>query len=762
MRRRVEVELTPIRVDSAGSEPFAAAKDLVSQFEVRGGRAPLRRGCYRVRITADPNAPCSAEVPLRIYPDLGAGPTSAGSHLLPPLVSGRSRGFIRLRGDARSLRLLFYGGHVPASSCTVELDRLPGLGAWAFLLVRAWQLYRAYPRSLLMKAARRILRPFRNRRTDRFMLRAARAFSEIFRATGGHRYRRWVERFDTLGPEDREGIRRHIATFDRTPLISVLMPTYDTPVDLLRRSVESVRNQLYPNWELCIADDGSSDAEVRRLLEEYAGLDPRIKVAFRAENGHISAATNSALELAEGAYIALLDHDDELSESALYHVVEEIRRHPRARLVYSDEDKIDEAGRRFDPYFKPDFSPELLLSQNYISHLGVYEADLLRQVGGLRAGFEGSQDYDLLLRVVERLAPDEVRHVPRVLYHWRTTRGSTSTGVGAKPYATAAARRAISEHLARTDPGAVVETAPSLPGYFRIRRPLDRDVPRVSVIVPTRNGADLLRACLDSVFARTRYPNFEVVIVDNGSDDPEASAYLARLESEGTARVLDYPGAFNYSAINNHAVRHSSGDILVLLNNDVVVVSDGWLEELVGQARRPEVGAVGARLLFPDGTIQHAGVVLGVGGVASHAFYGSSSREAKHFEHDRVLRNVSAVTGACLATRREVFDQVGGLDEVQLRIAYNDVDYCLKLLRAGLRVVYDPYVELIHHESKSRGADLEGEKLERFLREQAVAAKRWASFLSHDPFYNPNLTVASTDYALAWPPRSGAPWRRDP
>jgi O-antigen biosynthesis protein len=570
-------------------------------------------------------------------------------------------------------------------------------------------------------------------------------------------YERWVADYDQLSHEDRERIRRRIDSFKYKPRISVLMPTYDTPEAYLRRAVATVQEQLYPNWELCIADDCSPKSRVRVVLEELATKDERIKVVYREKNGHISAATNSALSLAAGEFIALLDHDDELAPHALYMVVEELNAHRKAGLVYSDEDKIDDDGRRYDPYFKSGWNPDLFLSHNMVSHLGVYRKALVDEVGGFREGFEGSQDYDLALRVVEHLSPDQIRHIPHVLYHWRAVAGSTAHAAEEKPYAYTAGTRAIEEHLGRRGVSAKVEPAHRGSVFYRVRYALPRSQPKVSIIIPTRDRLDLLRRCVDGIRDGTDYRALEVIIVDNQSTNEETLGYLENLEERGGAVVLRYEEPFNFSAINNAAARRASGEVLVFLNNDIEILSRQWLQEMVSHAIRPEVGAVGALLYYPDDTIQHAGVVLGIGGVGNHAHLRMPRGADGYFGRARLIQNFAAVTAACMAVRREVFAAVDGFDE-RLRVAFNDVDFCVRLLKAGYWNVFTPYAELRHHESASRGSDFSAENHDRFMAENREMENRWGPLLKNDPFYNPNLTLTAEDFSLAFPPRACKPW----
>ncbi|HVI57333.1 MAG TPA: glycosyltransferase family 2 protein [Luteimonas sp.] len=564
-------------------------------------------------------------------------------------------------------------------------------------------------------------------------------------------YAAWVARHDTLTAERMIELRARAERLgDAAPLLSILLPTYQTPERWLRRCIESVLAQAYPRWELCIADDASPDPRVVEVARGYAARDPRIRVERREANGHISEASNTALAMARGDFVALLDHDDELRPHALLEVAEAIVAAPDVELVYSDEDKLDAEGRRFDPYFKPDFDPDLLRGQNYVCHFTAIRAELVRAVGGFRQGFEGSQDHDLVLRCTERLRPAQVRHVPKVLYHWRAIPGSTALSRDAKDYASSAGARAVGEHLARMHPGAGVEELSH--GHFRVRWPLPSPPPKVSLIVPTRDRVELLRTCIESIVEQSTYPAFEVVVVDNQSSDPAALDYLRTLEGRERVRVLRYDAPFNYSAINNWAVGQCRGDVVGLVNNDIEVITPDWLEEMVSQAMRPEVGAVGAMLYYPDDTIQHAGVVLGVHGVAAHLYTGMPRGYPGHGGRARVAQSLSAVTGACLLVRRDAYEQVSGLDE-SLQVAFNDIDFCLRLREAGYRNVWTPFAELYHHESASRGSEDTEEKKQRFAREVELMQRRWGEQLPCDPAYNPNLSLRSFTCELAIPPR---------
>ncbi|MDB5374956.1 MAG: hypothetical protein JWP04_3598 [Belnapia sp.] len=571
-------------------------------------------------------------------------------------------------------------------------------------------------------------------------------------------YRQWLAARPVLDAADRAAIAAHIAAMPAPPLISVAMPAYDTPAALLRAAIASVQAQLYPHWELCVADDCSPSPQVAQVLAEAARGDARIRWVRRGTNGHISAATNTALSLAQGAFVALMDHDDLLAEHALYAVAVEIAAHPDAALIYSDEDKLDAQGRRYGPYFKPDFDPDLLLQQNMISHLGVYRRDLLETIGGLRLGFEGSQDHDLALRFTAACGPDRVRHIPFVLYHWRQTGGADSFSQTALDRCIQASRTAVGEILAARGIAARLEAPPLAPSFTRVVWPLPEPAPLVSIIVPTRDGAAMLANCVRGVLGQTDYPAIELIIVDNGSEEPETLALFETLAEDPRVRILPLPGPFNYSALNNQAVAGARGEVVLLLNNDIEVIGPGWLRELVSLALRPEVGAVGARLLYADGTLQHGGVVLGLGGVAGHYLSRAEPNSLGHLGSLALVREVGAATAACLAMRREVFEQVGGLDAIELKVAFNDVDLCLRIREAGWRILWTPFATLYHLESASRGLDLVGEKALRFACEIATMLRRWDPVLAHDPFCNPNLYFGNPMPTLAARPPEFMPW----
>jgi GT2 family glycosyltransferase len=566
-------------------------------------------------------------------------------------------------------------------------------------------------------------------------------------------YPLWVSLYDTPSRAEVAAMRARATAMRQPPRFSVVVPVYDTPRVPLMEMLASVRRQIYPHWELCLADDASPSADVRDILRAAAAEDARIRLDLRARNGNIVAASNSALALARGDFVALLDHDDMLAPHALLTMAETIQANPGADLLYSDEDKLDPQGQRYGPYFKPDYNTELMQGQNLVSHLGVYRARVVRELGGFREGFDGSQDYDLALRVAARTQAPIV-HVPHILYHWRVWEGADTFSSTQIERAVAAARRAIREQAAARGDSVQVVDGPAF--FHRVVRQVS-DWPPVTAIVPTRDHADVLRECMDGLFERTDYPALDILVVDNDSAEPDALAYLQELAGRGV-RVMRHPGRFNYSAMNNRAVRAAAGRFVLLLNNDISMRDLGWLREMVARALVADVGAVGARLLYPDGTVQHGGVVLGMGGVAGHMHLGAARDDPGYFGQLMLAREVSAATGACLLVRRSAFLAVGGLDEENLPVAFNDVDLCLRLRAAGLRVVWTPHAELVHHESKSRGSDFTPERLAAFQAEVAYMERRWADALPGDPFFNVNLALDKTAPTIAYPPRGPSPF----
>jgi GT2 family glycosyltransferase/SAM-dependent methyltransferase len=550
----------------------------------------------------------------------------------------------------------------------------------------------------------------------------------------GMRYQIWLRRHQP-GRQDLARMKTAVKAFACAPVISVLTPVYDTDEVWLRKAIESVRAQIYPHWELCLVNDGSTRPHVKAILDEYAAAEPRVRVEHLSRNQGIAGASAHGLRLATGDYVALLDHDDELPPEALFEVVKRLNEDRDVDLIYTDEDKLEPDGQRVEPFFKPDWSPDLLLSMNYITHLSVFRRSLLEEIGGFRLGLDGSQDYDLLLRASERAR--RIAHIPQILYHWRKAPGSAAASTAAKPHAYEAARQAIESAVRRRGHEAQVNIV--LPGLYSVRYRL-KDEPLISIIIPTRDRWSLLRECVRSIEEKTRYLRYEIIVLDNDSTDPEARQGLSAIADRW--RVHPCPGPFNFSALNNFGAAQARGDYLVFLNNDTQVVEPDWLAAMLEQSQRPEVGAVGARLHYPDGRIQHAGLVLGVGGVADHAFKGLPGNSFTYFAFASVVRNVSAVTAACMMVPRAAFEEVKGFDE-RLQVALNDVDLCLRLRQRGYLIVYTPHALLYHHESGTRGG------LHPPGDEELVWTV-WGDLIRKgDPYYNPNLTLTLTDWSLA-------------
>jgi O-antigen biosynthesis protein len=559
---------------------------------------------------------------------------------------------------------------------------------------------------------------------------------KVFRQSAGEgtaargEYHKWLQRH-WAAARDLGRMRQEALTFAFQPLISIITPVFNTPAQWLRECVESVLTQTYEKWELILIDDHSTDPETLRSLAELAASDPRIILGKDEKRRGISAASNRGLALAHGDWVAFLDHDDLLEPDALFQNVKWLQDHPDADLIFSDEDKLTERG--FDsPIFKPDWSPDYFLSCNYICHFTLIRRELVTQVGGFRSKFDGAQDYDLFLRVTEQT--NRIHHVPRVLYHWRRTLTSTADNIQCKPKMLEAGRLALEAHLERRQqPGHVAVDWRTY--LYWVKRELT-EAKQISIIIPVRDRVDLLARCLNSLTSKTSYAPYEVVVVDNDSQSEDARAYFSHFNH----RLLHYNGPFHFSAINNFAVKQTDSPWLLFLDYHTEVFDGDWLTTMAEHVQRREVGAVGPRLLYPDDTVQHAGIVLGVGGIAEHAFRGLPAEAPGVCRQLQATRNYSAVTGACLLTRRDVFDEVGGLDE-RLPVSFGDVDLCLKMRRAGYVIVYTPFAKLYHH-----GSDVHRQTIK--PNEATLMRERWPELLERDPYYNPNLSRERADFSL--------------
>lgn len=577
--------------------------------------------------------------------------------------------------------------------------------------------------------------------------------SRFLQAENETRYKSWWES-QKLTPQKIEKIKKKINKFDYKPTISILIPVYNAPAKWLEECFKSVEKQIYPHWELCISDDNSQNKYTKKVLsfwKKKSKADPRIKILRQKKNLHISLTTNNCLKLAQGEFVALLDHDDTIHPAALYLVVKELNKNRDLDFIYSDEDKLDKKGNHCDPYFKPDWSPDLLLSTNYVCHLSVVRKKLMERLGGMRKGLEGSQDYDLFLRLVEKT--DKIAHIPYVLYHWRKIKGSTSFSYQSKGYADQASIKALEDAGKRRKENWRVTKGLGTCS-FRVKRPIKKKG-KVSIIIPFRDRVDLLKNCVESVFEKTDYKNYELILVDNESREPKTLKYLDQLSSHEKVKILKYPHPFNFSALNNWAVERVDSEWVLFLNNDITVIKPDWLSAMVEHIQRPEVGAVGAKLLYPNGKIQHAGVIIGVGtykdksnGVAGHSHKYFPKGSHGYFEQIDLIRDYSGVTAACMLTKRSIFQKLGGFDSDTFKVAWNDIDYCLRLREKGFLIVYTPYAELYHHESISRGQDTGGEKLKRFHRETDTMYERWGKQLVNDPYYNPNLSFEDESFRI--------------
>ena len=550
--------------------------------------------------------------------------------------------------------------------------------------------------------------------------------------------------YEAYVPDEETLNRQRKRKFLNAPLISVVVPAYHTPPLFLRQMLDSLIAQTYGGWELCIANGSPDDKEMEAVLEEYEKRDSRIRHENLKENLGIAENTNAAFRMAKGEFIGLLDHDDLLAPNALYEIVLALEKNPEADVVYTDEDKVTtDLKEHFQPHLKPDFNLDLLRSNNYICHFFTVRREIVEQVGGFRKEFDGAQDYDFIFRCTEEAR--KILHIPEILYHWRTHKESTADNPASKMYAFEAGKRAIEAHLKRTGTDGEVSHTPDL-GFYRVKYPVKGE-PLISIIIPNKDEKESLEACLKSIWEKTTYKNYEIIVVENNSTSDEIFQYYKEISQKGV-RLLRWKKEFNYSAINNFGAAHAKGEFLLFLNNDVTVITPDWLTELAGLCQRKEVGAAGVKLLYPDNTIQHAGCVIGIGGIAGHMFVDMPANRTGYLHKASLLQDMSAVTAACMIMKKQVFDQVGGFTE-ELAVAFSDVDLCLKINKAGSLVVYDPYVQLYHMESKTRGAEDSKEKVRRFQTEIEYMRCHWLDILKNgDPYYNKNLSLTKWNYSL--------------
>lgn len=585
------------------------------------------------------------------------------------------------------------------------------------------------------------------------------------RKTNQEQYKIWMEKNE---PKAGELEFQRNFKFEYKPKISIVVPMYNTDETFFEELVESLEKQTYSNWELCLVD--GSEEENENLKKYYEGKE-NIKYKFLNSNKGISENTNEAIKLATGDFIGFLDHDDILSQDCLYEVVKTINKIKNVDFIYSDEDKIDEQGERFEPYFKPDFSPETLECNNYITHFVVVKKDLLKKVGNLNSKFNGAQDFDFVLRATEKA--NKVCHISKVLYHWRVHKSSTANVADAKPYAYEAGVKVVEEHLKRTGKKAVVEFGQDVPGIYKIKFDI-KGSPKVSILIPNKDNVNLLKNCIESILNLTTYTNYEINIIENNSIQDETFEYYSKISQNSKIKILDYNNGkvydkferekininqnndeevdkkeFNYSSLINFGVQNSDGDFILQLNNDTKLLTKDWLELFIGYAQNKEIGAIGARLYYEDKSIQHAGIAIGLSGIAGNLLVNLPYGKRAYFGREAATRNVSAVTGACLFCRRELYEEVCFMDEINFKVAFNDVDFCLKILEKGYRNVYAPYIELIHYESKSRGYEYTKEQQERFNKECNNFKEKWKKVIEKgDPYYSKNFSLESCNFDI--------------
>ncbi|MCI5858469.1 MAG: glycosyltransferase family 2 protein [Blautia sp.] len=560
--------------------------------------------------------------------------------------------------------------------------------------------------------------------------------------TDEEQYQRWLKK---KRPSAWELHRQSKRTFDYEPLISIVIPLYNTPQEYLRKLLQSITAQSYGKFELCLAD-GSTKKGPAAFVKKFYGNDPRIRLKHLKLNAGISENTNEAIRMATGEFLMFADHDDFLEPDALYEMVRALNENRELDLIYTDEDLCDEKGECFfAPRMKPDFNPDFLRSINYICHLVLVRKSLAEEVGLLRKQCDGAQDYDFLLRCIEKT--DRVYHIPKVLYHWRVSETSTAGNQDSKTYAIDAGKLALTEHYARLGYEAEVEYT-GIFIMYRMRLKL-KSQPLVTILIPNKDQVETLANCLSSIYEKTDYPYFEILVVENNSEKEETFAYYEKMKQEHeNFHVVTYQGGFNYSAINNFGVRHAKGEYLLFLNNDTEVISPFWIREMLGFCQREDTAAVGAKLFYPDGLVQHCGVVVGIANYAGHVQNFKTRRDNGYFGRLRAVQDISAVTAACMLVKRSVFEEIGGFDE-SFEVAFNDVDLCLRIRETGKLIVQDPNVELYHYESKSRGYENTPEKLARFKGEVIRFRKRWKAFLEKgDPYYSPNLTLMNGECTL--------------
>lgn len=753
VRRAVRFKANPVQdLALSGATPFdwtSTGDHPVFDLELEGRGEVVPSGWVYVESRMIRRG---AHLVARLYVDTGSGFSDAESFVIPAARSGNIKQVIRIPRNTRRLRLSPMRGEGAVRldffriTKISNVERVARMVEWTIGdIIKFRDVGRARKYNITL---RRLLTDLSGVYADCAKLRFHSAPLD---------YRSYVEKFDVLRQSDIASIRRHIDYFKKRPLISILIRVRGASLEYLESAIQSIFTQIYGNWELCIAVDDVNVSEVAQFLKSISEKDDRVKIVFMSSGGYASIAVNAALGLATGEFSTTLGQSDVLSPLALYLIALKVNEIDDLNIIYSDNDEIDGRGIRGNVRFKSSWNPDLFFSSDMVSRSAAYRTSLLREIGGFRVEYEGGQDIDLALRCVKNSTPSQISHIPRVLYHFRQFGETGLTDTYAEGDACNAKERALSEFF-QGQPGVKVSRG-ELAGTYRVRYPIPAPAPKVTVIIPTRDGGLLLKKCILSIFDGTTYENLEIVVVDNQSKDRETVDFLQSLSLRGNVTVLRYDFPFNYSAINNFAEKHASGDVLCFLNDDVEAIESDWLQEMISHALRPDIGAVGAKLLYADGFVQHAGVVMGIGGFASHAHRLYPATHPGYAGRAALVQNFSAVTGACLVMRREVFREVGGFDEENLPVAFNDVDLCLRVREAGYRVVWTPYAVLHHFESYSRGDDqMSAEKRARFNREKRFMLSRWKTDQLDDPYYNQNLTLDREDFTIADFPRMYAPW----
>ena len=555
-------------------------------------------------------------------------------------------------------------------------------------------------------------------------------------------YKKWrrINLINNTGLEEQRKV-----DFEYNPMFSFVIPLYKTPVNFLYELIDSIKSQTYSNWEICFSDGSGENSPLKNILSELELGNKNIRTFYNGSQMKIAENTNAAIEISKGDYIIFMDHDDTIEPNALFECVSIINKDKDIDFIYTDEDKVNEDGTKyFDPHFKPDFSINLLRSMNYICHMVVVKRELINKSGRLDNVYDGAQDYDFVFRCVEKA--NKIHHIPKVLYHWRTHNDSTSFNPASKIYAFEAGKKAIEDHYKRIGIKAEVDFGVTN-GLYNTKLKLESS-PLVSIIIPNKDHISDLKKCIDSIESNSTYKNVEYVIVENNSTQEETYEYYKTLEINEKIKVIKYVGDFNFSKIINFGVKHSKGDYLLILNNDTELITPNSIEQMLAFCMLEDVGIVGARLLYPDDTIQHAGVIIGLGGIAGHAFVGLKRKFRGYFSRAICIQDYSAVTAACLMVSKKVFENAKGFNE-ELAVAFNDIDFCLKVRELGKLVVYNPNCEFYHYESKSRGKENTKEKVARFKSERAVFKSRWSDILeAGDPYYNRNLSLNKYDFSL--------------